>query len=259
MSADTSTPSSGTPAKPSLPWAKLIGIAVVVVGIVGGARVAFQSSEPMEAPVDAAPVLPPISEVKPKAEAGDAQAQNTLGEILAEGKQTKRDFKEAIVWYRKSADQGNARAQYHLGSLYEIGQGVPRDEAEAAKWYRKAAEAGMSDAQYNLAGMYGLGRGVPYNPKEALAWYQKAAAQGDALARYNLAERYERGRDVDTDVVEAFKWHTLAAERGLRDGEVGAANLKKHMTSEQISDAKKRIEVYKNLINSAAAAKPGAK
>ncbi|MDA1275969.1 MAG: tetratricopeptide repeat protein [Verrucomicrobia bacterium] len=119
------------------------------------------------------------------------------------------------------------------------------DEREAAQWYLKAAEQGYANAQYNLAGMYGLGRGVPRDPQVALEWYQKAAEQGDALARYNLAERYERGKDVSKDLVEAFKWHSLAAEIGFQDGAKAKENLRTQLTSEQIAEARKRIDAFK--------------
>lgn len=189
--------------------------------------------------------LPKFAETKAKAEAGDMQAANLLGEIYAEGKQVKMDYAEAAKWYRKAAEQGIAKAQYNLAVLCEIGQGVPLDETEAAQWYLKAAEQGYADAQYNLAGMYGLGRGVQRDPKTALDWYQKAAEQGDALARYNLAERYERGKDVAVDLVEALKWHSLAAEVGLSDAAKARDNIAGDLSSDQLADARKRIEAFK--------------
>lgn len=236
--------SNQTPPGRTSSIAKLMSVAIGVVAIGAGVYMLNQREGGEESAVVAVAPLPDFKETKAKAESGDIQAMNVLGEIYAEGKQVKRDYKEAVVWYRKAADQGVARAQYHLAALYEIGQGLPHDEAEAARWYRKAAEQGLADAQYNLAGMLGLGRGGTYNPKEALQWYEKAAAQGDALARYNLAERYERGRDVEQDLVEAYKWHSLAAERGLQDGKVGVEALKKRLTPDQVGEAKKRVELY---------------
>lgn len=238
-------------ALPRLKWALL----AAAIAAIGGA-VWFFVPHSDEAGAPPVPKLPNFQETKIKAEAGDAEAQTALGEIYAEGKQVRGDYREAVNWYRKAAEKENPRALFHLGALYEIGQGVPRDEAEAARLYRKAAEQGLADAQYSLAGMYGLGRGVPHNPKEALSWYQKAAAQGDALACYNLAERYERGRDVDPDLVEAYKWHALAAERGLKDGEVGVANLAKRLTRAQVADARKRVETYKASVQGKPQARP---
>ena len=242
----TPTDSGGSPASVPAKTGPVMKLAMVVIGValVAGGWWVF-SNRGEETQTLVAVVLPKLDETKVRADAGDPEAQNTIGEIFAEGKQVKRDYKEAVNWYRKAAEKGVPRAQYHLGALYEIGQGVPHDDAEAARWYRKAAEAGLADAQYNLAGMYGLGRGVSYDPKQALEWYQKAGLQGDSLALYNLAERYERGRDVAQDRIEAYKWHSLAAERGLKDGEVGAASLKKNLNPEQLKEAMLRIEAFK--------------
>jgi TPR repeat protein len=195
-------------------------------------------------PVASVQQHPDFNSVKLKAEQGDREAENLLGEILAEGKQVRQDYAQAARWYRKAAEKGSAKAQYNLGVLLEIGQGVPRDESEAAEWYRKAAEQNHPDAQYNLAALYGLGRGVPPNTAEALKWYHRAAEQGDALACYNLAERYERGKGVAQDLVEAYKWHHLAAKRGFKDGAIARDRLKATLTSAQRSEAEKRIAEF---------------
>ncbi len=202
-----------------------------------------QEPETTSAPPPAA--LPDFTATKARAETGDIQAENTLGEIYAEGKQVRGDFAEAAKWYRKAAEKGFAKAQYNLGVLYEIGQKVPRDDVEAAKWYQKAADQGLADAQYNIAGMYALGRGVPRNPKETFRYYNLAAEQGDALSRYNLAERYERAKDVDQDLVEAYKWHSLAADVGFKDGAAGRKNLEGKLNSQQLAEARKRVEEYR--------------
>jgi len=198
-----------------------------------------------EATTAASPPLPALKEVKGKAQRGDAQAQEFVGEIYVEGKQATLNYPEAATWFRMAADQGLAKAQYNLGTLYDAGQGVPHDEAEAAKWYRKAADQGNTDAQYTLAGMYQMGRGVPMNVKEAIMWQTRAAELGDPLARYNLAERYERGKNVTQDLVEAYKWHTLAAERGLKDAASARDRIGHALTSDQLADARKRVAEFK--------------
>ena len=41
---------------------------------------------------------------------------------------TKKDYKEAIKWFRLAAEQGHSSAQINLGSIYENGEGgVPQD------------------------------------------------------------------------------------------------------------------------------------
>jgi hypothetical protein len=72
------------------------------------------------------------------AEAGDADAQNNVGEIYERGLGAEPNFEAAVIWYQKAADQGYARAQFNLGTLYEQGQGVPKDRLQALNLYRKA-------------------------------------------------------------------------------------------------------------------------
>ncbi|MEP1593485.1 MAG: caspase family protein [Halieaceae bacterium] len=79
----------------------------------------------------------------PAAEGGDADAQNTVGEIFEQGLGTKPNYEVAVLWYRKAAQQGHKSAQFNLGTMYETGRGVPEDRVEALNWYRLAW--GVSD------------------------------------------------------------------------------------------------------------------
>jgi uncharacterized protein len=72
------------------------------------------------------------------AEAGDADAQNNVGEIYERGLGGEPNYEAAVIWYQKSADQNYARAQFNLGTLYEQGQGVEKDRLKALNLYRRA-------------------------------------------------------------------------------------------------------------------------
>lgn len=72
------------------------------------------------------------------AEAGDAQAQNNVGEIYERGLGTEPDFEAALIWYQKAADQGHGPALFNLGTLYEQGKGVAPDKLKALNLYRQA-------------------------------------------------------------------------------------------------------------------------
>jgi TPR repeat protein len=56
--------------------------------------------------------------------------------------------------YRRAANAGDADAQYTLGCMYRWGAGVPRDEAEMWKWWRKAADQGQFRANARLIDYY---------------------------------------------------------------------------------------------------------
>ena len=111
------------------------------------------------------------------AEAGDAEAQLTLGLLHYQGDGTAQDSAKAREWFEKAAAQGSPEAQYRLGLIYESGIGVTPDDAQAAAWWEKAAAQGFPEAQYNLGIFYKQGRGVAQNTTKARAWFEKAAAQ----------------------------------------------------------------------------------
>jgi hypothetical protein len=96
---------------------------------------------------------------------------------------TKKDYKEAIKWFRLSAKQGLAKAQLKLGVMYHNGQGVPQDYKESIKWLRLSADQGNAKAQSSLGWMYDNGEGVGQDYKEAVKWYRLSADQGDAGAQ----------------------------------------------------------------------------
>ena len=51
-------------------------------------------------------------------------------------------YRTAYKVFLPPAQAGDASAQNSLGELYDKGQGMPQDQAEAVEWYRKAAEQG---------------------------------------------------------------------------------------------------------------------
>lgn len=74
-----------------------------------------------------------------QAQAGDAAAQNYVGEIYHKGLGTAPDYARAAQWYEKSAAQGFKRAMVNLGYLYEQGLGVDRDITRALNLYRQSS------------------------------------------------------------------------------------------------------------------------
>ena len=148
------------------------------------------------------------------AEQGHAGAQNNLGVCYENGYGVTKDYYEAVKWYRKAAEQGHAQAQCNLGICYRNGDGVTQDYYEAVKWYRKAAEQGHAGAQNNLGGCYYNGNGVTKDITEAVKWYRKAAEQAEPYAQNNLGICYENGDGVTKDINEAVKWYRKAAAQG---------------------------------------------
>ncbi len=158
-----------------------------------------------------------FAELQKKAEAGDANAQSSLGEMYAKGEGVPKDAVKAAEWYQKSAVQGNAQAQDRLGVMYDLGEGVPKDAAKAVEWFEKAAAQGNADAQRNLGHMYRNGEGVPKDATKAVEWYQKAAAQGNDKAQFSLGRMYSKGEGVPKDAAKAVEWFEKAAAQGSAD------------------------------------------
>ena len=64
---------------------------------------------------------------------------------------------EGIERLLKQADEGNVQAQCALGNIFYNGEGVRRNYCEALRWFRKAAEQGYDKAQNILGTLYAIG------------------------------------------------------------------------------------------------------
>ena len=84
-------------------------------------------------------LLEKVEQAIEKAKQGDAEAQNDLGVMYANGNGVPQNYKEALRWLRLAANQGSADAQFNLGLMHYNGQGVPQSYQEAYKWYSIAS------------------------------------------------------------------------------------------------------------------------
>ena len=89
-------------------------------------------------------------EIRELAQAGDAEGQFALAQILDLGSRPVQNREEAVLWLRKAADQGLAAACFTLGLKYEFGTTLQKDLKQAAAWYRRAALQDLPMAQYRL-------------------------------------------------------------------------------------------------------------
>ena len=108
----------------------------------------------------------------------------------------KKDFKEAIKWFRTSSKQGHAYSAFMLGYVHLYGnRGVSKNTKTAAEWFNIASEKGQPVAQYYLGDLYESGVGVTKNIKTAIKLFKQAADQGHARAKRHLGELYDKNRD----------------------------------------------------------------
>lgn len=150
--------------------------------------------------------------LRKSAEQGYAPAQCSLGYHYWAGKGINQNFEQAVLWYRKAAEQGNETAQFNLGVCYANGQGVTRSDYNAFTWYKKAAEQGYKNAEYSLGKAYYYGKGTTENNRLAFEWFSKAAAQKHSGAMYFLGECYSRGYGVAKDMAKAVEWFEKGAD-----------------------------------------------
>lgn len=57
-----------------------------------------------------------------------------------------KDYKKAFDWYSRAAQAGNVDAQFTLGIMYYLGEGTSEDIEMAKIWLKKAADHGHKDA-----------------------------------------------------------------------------------------------------------------
>jgi len=192
--------------------------------------------------------LPPLAELIPKGNQGNAVAQFAVGLMYEIGQSVPQDYAEAMKWFRKAADQGNVDGQIGVGALYFDGHGVSQNYAEAMKWYRKAADQGDSFAQLKVGVMYEKGQSVPQDYAEAVRWYRKAADQGDTRAEFMVGFSYIRGKGVPTDFVQAHMWLSLVAASDGENQQVAAQQrdaLATMMSRAQIAEAERLTREWK--------------
>lgn len=148
------------------------------------------------------------------AKAGNANAQNDVGNMYKDGEGVAQSYTNAFQWYLKAANQGHFYAQNNLGDLYLNGNGVKRDYLKALDWYTKAAAQGYDEAQFNLGTLYNYGYGVKQDYLKAYEWYLKASEQGNTDAQYCIGVLYDNGDGVQQDYMKAYEWYLKAEKDG---------------------------------------------
>ena len=127
-----------------------------------------------------------LTELRGKADNGDAAAATELGEFYARRGATPPNLDEAFRWLTHAIDLGSTPARREFGLLLLRLPGDRRDPARAASMLRQAAEAGDTQAQAQLGMLYAWGDGVERDPDQALAWTRKAADRKDPWAMANM-------------------------------------------------------------------------
>jgi len=157
--------------------------------------------------------------IERSAEAGNAMAQQILGDVLVVGKGVDIDLQKSAEWLKASAASGYPLGQYSLAMSYLFGDGVEADAAAAAALYAAAAQQGYAQAKRELGVLYLEGRGVPEDSAMARTLFEAAAEEGERLAMLDLGDLYLHGMGVEADFETAIAW----GERAEAAGETSAS------------------------------------
>jgi hypothetical protein len=114
---------------------------------------------------------------------GDTALLQEIASAIQQG-----NFAEAYYLWRPRAEAGNAEAQYGIGWMYHNGYGLAISDDEAIAWWEQASNQGHVDATFALGMLYGLGEGaaVQRNMQLAVSYYHRAAREGHEDARLLL-------------------------------------------------------------------------
>ncbi len=159
-----------------------------------------------------------ISVLRSGADAGDAQSQSLLAEILDWSEQNE----EAAKYFGMAAAQDHSDGIFGLAAMQAQGEGMPRDVEAARAGMVRAAEMGHERAIKVVALAYidgGLGLGEQERQSaQAVKWLEKAAALDALPAIDRLALAYRQGHyGLATDVKKAEELEARArALRGIK-------------------------------------------
>jgi TPR repeat protein len=73
--------------------------------------------------------------------------------FLGQSAFARKDWSQALAWYRIAAEDGDATAQYYVGLIYSEGLGVPKDSEVAFQWFQVAANGGSAPAQAEISAL----------------------------------------------------------------------------------------------------------
>ena len=168
--------------------------------------------------------------LKEQATAGNATAQNTLGNWYYKGQNVKQDYEVALKYWALSAQQGNAEAIGNMAMCYQLGRGSKQDSTMAVKLYKEAFKKGntavlqqhvdLADKKNSLFSavllheVYRDGIGVTRDSRKAQQYLQKAAEGGDTECQKDWAMLQLNAKNT----TESAKWFKKLADKGNLTG-----------------------------------------
>lgn len=159
------------------------------------------------------------------AEAGNAMAQQLLGDSLVDGKGIEKDFERSFALLEASAAQDYAPGIYSLGLSFRAGEGVEKDDAKAAELFARAAEMDHRFALGDLGIMKLMADGVERDLEGGVALLERAAEQRDSYSMMQLGYFYSDSDLMPHDGKRALDYFLAAEAAGETQGASAAAYI----------------------------------
>ena len=174
---------------------------------------------------DNTPPAFPLADTIAKAEAGDVDAQATIGSIYIFPPPELRDIQDidkAEYWLLKAANAGKTSIYNRLYHLYSGDYG-PAQPEKAFYWIEKAAQQGWGSDLTNLAKSYADGFGTPQNDVLALKWefLSKCIYDSNSYDQliFELLERMAAEEIAESERL-ALEWIATTKDSATRFGEM---------------------------------------
>lgn len=148
-------------------------------------------------------------EIAGRRRAADAQFAQALTHIRSG---TPDAMAKAFDLFKRSGAHNFTESQFAAGWCCEHGCGTKRNYPQAIRWYKRAENNVTSDVMsaFDPVGEAENARLRLYFECESY----EAAVGGDAIGILHLGHRYYYGRDVACDQAEGIRWYHRAAEAG---------------------------------------------
>ncbi|MCF7813748.1 MAG: hypothetical protein K9N40_04650 [Candidatus Cloacimonetes bacterium] len=151
-----------------------------------------------------------FSEIKAKAEAGEALSQAKLADLYIRGTdEVVRNIEKAIPLLQKSYAQNHPFAAYYLGYLALTGVELEKNYTqyfeEAFSGISQMAENNDPEAMLKLSSFYRYGWATDPDPVKADEFLQKAAAAGVPRAIYILGNSYLTGQMTEVNYEKSYQ------------------------------------------------------
>ena len=136
------------------------------------------------------------------------------------------DYERAVSEWRPLAKAGDADAQFNMGQAYKLGRGVPANLSTALDYYRMAALQGHDRATDN----YGLLLFQQNRRIEAMPYIEQSAERGEPRAQYLLGVALFNGDLKPKNWPRAYAMMLRAQKADLPQAAASLTQMEKHLS-----------------------------